>query len=185
MLEFTRIFRAYPYSFFCLYVPATLPPVACQRNCRNGVHSSAIGKKITIRTAPDGKRPQRRLKDAAGKSVPRKPHLPRLDKEQSILDAVERLFAQYGFEGVSLEASPWRSASAATICSITSPARSRVIGGCLIAGSSAWQRYPSVTIRGKRKAPTSPPRCGFRASTLRVHRCLPARSSPVRRAMPP
>ncbi len=33
----------------------------------------------------------------------RKPHPPRQDKEQTILDSAERLFAQYGYEGVSLE----------------------------------------------------------------------------------
>jgi TetR/AcrR family transcriptional regulator len=55
------------------------------------------------RTAPDRKKSPRSSKPITGKSVPRKPHPPRLDKEQSILDAAERLFAQYGFEGVSLE----------------------------------------------------------------------------------
>jgi len=42
-----------------------------------------------------------RLKPA--KRVARKAHPPRNDKEQSILDAAEKLFAQFGFEGVSLE----------------------------------------------------------------------------------
>ncbi len=37
------------------------------------------------------------------KRVTRKAHPPRNDKEQSILDAAEKLFAQFGFEGVSLE----------------------------------------------------------------------------------
>ncbi len=42
-------------------------------------------------------------KAAKPKTAPRNPHPPRPDKEQSILDAAERLFAQFGFEGVSLE----------------------------------------------------------------------------------
>ena len=42
-------------------------------------------------------------RSANSKGRPHKPQVPRLDKEQSILDAAERQFAQYGFEGVSLE----------------------------------------------------------------------------------
>ena len=62
-----------------------------------------MGKKIIVRTTPDRKRAPGASQAATGKNVPRKPHAPRLDKEQSILDAAERLFAQFGFEGVSLE----------------------------------------------------------------------------------
>ena len=59
--------------------------------------------KISKRTAPDRKKTAGAAQAASGKGAPRKPHPPRLDKEQSILDSAERLFAQYGFEGVSLE----------------------------------------------------------------------------------
>jgi TetR/AcrR family transcriptional regulator len=60
-----------------------------------------MGKKISARAAPD-----RKLTPPATirrRPVPMKPHAPRVNKEQSILDAAERLFAQYGFEGASIE----------------------------------------------------------------------------------
>ena len=62
-----------------------------------------MGKKIVNQSAPDRESAPRATKASTGKGVPRKPHPPRLDKEQSILDSAERLFAQYGFEGVSLD----------------------------------------------------------------------------------
>ena len=57
--------------------------------------------KIRTQTASD--RTLGAFRAASSKGVPRKLHPPRLDKEQLILDSAERLFAQYGFEGVSLE----------------------------------------------------------------------------------
>ena len=67
------------------------------------VHNEAMDKKINTQTAPDRKKTPGANRAGRGNGVPRKPHPPRLDKEQSILDSAERLFAQYGFEGVSLE----------------------------------------------------------------------------------
>jgi TetR/AcrR family transcriptional regulator len=62
-----------------------------------------MNKKTSTRAAPDRKKKPAAPRVARTKAAPKKPHPPRLDKEQSILDAAERLFAQYGFEGVSLE----------------------------------------------------------------------------------
>ena len=67
------------------------------------VHNDAMNKKITNLTALTRKKLPGASQTKSGKAPPRKPHPPRLDKEQSILDSAERLFAQYGFEGVSLE----------------------------------------------------------------------------------
>ena len=77
--------------------------LALRRKCSNCVHNGVMGKKITIRTVPDRKNAPNASRATTGKGVPRKPHPPRLDKEQSILDSAERLFAQFGFEGVSIE----------------------------------------------------------------------------------
>ena len=60
-----------------------------------------MNKKIVTRTVPDRKKIA--VRPAPAIRTPKKSRPPRLDKEQSILDAAERLFAQYGFEGVSLE----------------------------------------------------------------------------------
>ncbi|MEO8103190.1 MAG: TetR family transcriptional regulator C-terminal domain-containing protein [Betaproteobacteria bacterium] len=66
---------------------------------QNGV----MDKKTKAQAAPVRDRARRATSATSGKVAPRKPHPPRLDKEQAILDSAERLFAQYGFEGVSLE----------------------------------------------------------------------------------
>ena len=60
-----------------------------------------MSKKIKIEATSDRKAAASR--SANSKVRLHKPQVPRLDKEQSILDAAERQFAQYGFEGVSLE----------------------------------------------------------------------------------
>ncbi|MCY7386851.1 MAG: TetR family transcriptional regulator C-terminal domain-containing protein [Burkholderiales bacterium] len=62
-----------------------------------------MSKKLTPRAAPLRKQASGASLTVRARSAARKPHPPRLDKEQAILDAAERLFAQYGFEGVSLE----------------------------------------------------------------------------------
>ena len=73
-------------------------------NCvQNGAMDKAMVKRRAIRSAPDKKKIADASLAAGSRGVPRKPHSPRLDKEQSILDSAERLFAQFGFEGVSLE----------------------------------------------------------------------------------
>ena len=77
--------------------------MAVHRKRSNCVHNGAMDKKIRTRTAPDRKKKLRALSTGSRKGAPRKSLIPRLDKEQSILDAAERLFAQYGFEGVSLD----------------------------------------------------------------------------------
>ena len=77
-------------------LPAFRKPHTC-------VHNGAMNKKSVTRAAPDRKKTAVTARSAATKTAPQKPHPPRLDREQSILDAAERLFAQYGFEGVSLE----------------------------------------------------------------------------------
>ena len=58
---------------------------------------------MKTRTPPARKRAAGASKAANPKAAPRNPHPPRPDKEQAILDAAEPLFAQYGFEGVSLD----------------------------------------------------------------------------------
>lgn len=58
---------------------------------------------MKTRTPPARKKAAAASKGAGAKAAPRNPHPPRPDKEQSILDAAEPLFAQYGFEGVSLD----------------------------------------------------------------------------------
>lgn len=60
-------------------------------------------KKTRSRPAPDRKPGARPLKKTPGKGVKRVLRTPRTDKEQFILSAAEQLFAQFGFEGVSLE----------------------------------------------------------------------------------
>ena len=62
-----------------------------------------MDKKTKTRTAPDRKKTPRNARPVGEKSAARKPQSPRLGKEQAILDSAERLFAQFGFEGVSLE----------------------------------------------------------------------------------
>lgn len=66
-------------------------------------HNDVVSKKIPSLNAPARKKLPGASRTKSGKAPPRKPHPPRLDKEQLILDSAERLFAQYGFEGVSLE----------------------------------------------------------------------------------
>ena len=58
---------------------------------------------MKTRTPPARKKATAISRAANAKTAPRNPHPPRPDKEQAILDAAERLFAQFGFEGVSLE----------------------------------------------------------------------------------
>ena len=67
------------------------------------VHNDAMNKKITNLTAPARKKVSVATRTKSGEVHPRKLHPPRINKEQSILDSAERLFAQYGFEGVSIE----------------------------------------------------------------------------------
>ncbi len=62
-----------------------------------------MNKQTATSTAPDRKKTADAPSAPHAKAAPKKPHAPRQDKEQSILDAAERLFAQFGFEGVSLE----------------------------------------------------------------------------------
>ena len=69
----------------------------------NCAHNDAMNKNNVSRGAPDRKTAAVTPRATRAKTAPKKPHPPRQDKEQSILDAAERLFAQYGFEGVSLE----------------------------------------------------------------------------------